>query len=70
VVRGRYGAPLARFEKSAGDFATAADLEAEKTIVEVIRGARPADAVAARRAALPEPAERSAGGWSIPCAAR
>ncbi len=45
VVRDMYGAPLARFDKSAGDFATAADLEAERAIVAVIRGARPADAV-------------------------
>ncbi|GAA0378847.1 hypothetical protein Acor_77870 [Acrocarpospora corrugata] len=28
VVRARYGASLARVEKSAGDFATAADIEA------------------------------------------
>lgn len=45
VVRDMYGGSLARFEKSAGDFATAADLAAEKTIVEVLRGARPGDAV-------------------------
>ncbi|MEV2272095.1 inositol monophosphatase family protein [Nonomuraea africana] len=45
VVRGMYGAPLMRFEKSAGDFATAADLEAEKVILDVIRTARPDDAV-------------------------
>ncbi|MFJ9818595.1 inositol monophosphatase family protein [Streptomyces sp. NPDC101151] len=45
VVRDMYGESLARFEKAAGDFATAADLAAEKTIVEVLRGARPDDAV-------------------------
>ncbi|MEU2055027.1 inositol monophosphatase family protein [Streptomyces bungoensis] len=45
VVRAMYGGPLARFEKSAGDFATAADIEAEKTILAVLRGARPGDAV-------------------------
>jgi myo-inositol-1(or 4)-monophosphatase len=45
VVRARYGTALTRFEKSAGDFATTADLEAEKAIVAVIRTARPDDAV-------------------------
>jgi myo-inositol-1(or 4)-monophosphatase len=45
AVRGMYGASLARFDKSGGDFATAADLKAERTIVEVIRAARPDDAV-------------------------
>ena len=45
VVRARYGAPLARIEKSGGDFATAADLEAEAAILGVLRAARPGDAV-------------------------
>ncbi|GLX02721.1 inositol monophosphatase family protein [Microtetraspora sp. NBRC 16547] len=45
VVRAMYGASLTRFQKSAGDFATAADIEAEKTILDVIRTARPDDAV-------------------------
>ncbi len=45
VVRAMYGEPGDRFEKSAGDFATAADLAAEEAIVGVLRAARPADAV-------------------------
>ncbi|MGW0765614.1 inositol monophosphatase family protein [Streptomyces sp. NPDC002676] len=45
VVREMHGEPLARFEKSAGDFATAADLAAEKAILDVLRAARPEDAV-------------------------
>ncbi|MFJ8582129.1 inositol monophosphatase family protein [Micromonospora sp. NPDC093277] len=45
VVHSRYGAVLARVEKSGGDFATAADLEAEQAILDVIRVARPDDAV-------------------------
>ncbi|GAA0985174.1 inositol monophosphatase family protein [Acrocarpospora macrocephala] len=45
VVYARYGAPLERFWKSGSDFATAADIEAENTILDVIRGARPEDAV-------------------------
>src|SRR5262249_34712076 len=35
----------ARIAKSAGDFATAADLAAEQTIVDLLRAARPGDAV-------------------------
>lgn len=45
IVRDMYGAKLARFEKSAGDFATAADIEAEKAILDVLRTARPNDGV-------------------------
>ncbi|WP_130332168.1 inositol monophosphatase family protein [Micromonospora kangleipakensis] len=45
VVRSKYGASLERFEKSAGDFATAADIEAEQVILDVLRTARPDDAV-------------------------
>ncbi|WP_329079827.1 MULTISPECIES: inositol monophosphatase family protein [unclassified Streptosporangium] len=45
VVRAMYGASLTRFEKSAGDFATTADIEAENAILDVIRAARPDDAV-------------------------
>jgi myo-inositol-1(or 4)-monophosphatase len=45
VVREMHGAPLARFDKSGGDFATAADLEAERVICDLIRAARPGDAV-------------------------
>ncbi|MEO3816104.1 inositol monophosphatase family protein [Plantactinospora sp. B24E8] len=45
IVRNRYGAELERVEKSAGDFATAADLEAEQAILDLLRSARPDDAV-------------------------
>ncbi|MGW4502822.1 inositol monophosphatase family protein [Micromonospora sp. NPDC004336] len=45
VVRARYGGPLDRFDKGAGDFATAADLESERAVLDVLRGARPDDAV-------------------------
>jgi myo-inositol-1(or 4)-monophosphatase len=45
VVREKYGAPLSRYDKSPTDFATEADLEAERAILEVIRAARPDDAV-------------------------
>jgi myo-inositol-1(or 4)-monophosphatase len=45
VVRNMYGQQLTRIDKGAGDFATAADVEAERTILGVIRAARPEDAV-------------------------
>ncbi|GAA1747749.1 inositol monophosphatase family protein [Luedemannella helvata] len=45
VVRAHYGSSLTRFEKSAGDFATTADIEAEKAIIDVLRASRPDDLV-------------------------
>lgn len=45
VVRDMYGESLERFEKSDGDFATGADLAAEKAILGILRTARPHDAV-------------------------
>jgi myo-inositol-1(or 4)-monophosphatase len=45
VVRGMYGGRLDRIDKGAGDFATAADVAAEKAILGVIRAARPDDSV-------------------------
>ncbi|MDJ0383712.1 inositol monophosphatase family protein [Streptomyces sp. G-G2] len=45
VVRTMYGRRLSRIDKGAGDFATTADVEAEKAILGVIRAARPDDAV-------------------------
>jgi myo-inositol-1(or 4)-monophosphatase len=40
-----YGQWLPRIDKAAGDFATAADVKAEEMILDVIRAARPDDAV-------------------------
>ena len=45
AVRARFGTPLDRIDKGPGDFATAADIEAESAILEVIRAARPDDGV-------------------------
>ncbi|MBP0460607.1 inositol monophosphatase family protein [Streptomyces montanisoli] len=45
VVRALYGQRLDRVDKGAGDFATTADLAAEKAILGVLRAARPDDAV-------------------------
>ena len=47
VVRARFGQPLDRYAKGGTDFATAADIEAEKAILDVLRSARPDDAVLA-----------------------
>lgn len=45
VLRSLFGTPLHRYAKIGTDFATQADLEAERAITEVIRSARPDDAV-------------------------
>lgn len=44
-MRAMYGASLERFAKTATDFATSADIEAERAVIDVIRAARPDDAV-------------------------
>ena len=43
VVRDRYGSRMERFAKSGNDFATEADIAAERAIMAVVREARPAD---------------------------
>ncbi|MEV7377668.1 inositol monophosphatase family protein [Streptomyces lydicus] len=45
VVHSMYGKRLTRIDKGAGDFATAADVEAEERILSVLHAARPEDAV-------------------------
>ncbi|MEV8511507.1 inositol monophosphatase family protein [Dactylosporangium sp. NPDC051484] len=45
IVRSHYGSTLTRFQNTAGDFATRADVEAEKAILDVLRAARPHDVV-------------------------
>ena len=45
VVRERFGGALGRVDKGGGDFATEADVEAEKAILGILREARPADGV-------------------------
>jgi myo-inositol-1(or 4)-monophosphatase len=44
IVRARFGTSLQRFEKAPMDFATDADVDAERAIVDVLRAACPADA--------------------------
>ncbi|GLW31163.1 inositol monophosphatase family protein [Actinoplanes regularis] len=45
IVRSHYGSSLTRIDKTGGDFATSADLDAEKAIVGILRAARPDDVV-------------------------
>lgn len=52
VVRARYGQPVAHYAKEGFDFATEADLEAERAILQVIRAARPGDAFVGEEAGL------------------
>ncbi|MEJ7834261.1 MAG: inositol monophosphatase family protein [Nocardioides sp.] len=52
VIRARYGQPVARYAKEGLDFATEADLEAERAILDVIRAARPGDAFMGEEAGL------------------
>jgi myo-inositol-1(or 4)-monophosphatase len=59
VVRARYGAPLDRTAKIGTDFATAADLEAEQAILDVIRAARPDDAFLGEEGGLIGSGERT-----------
>lgn len=45
IVRSLCGTHVTRVDKGAGDFATAADIAAEQAIVDLLRSARPDDAV-------------------------
>ncbi len=65
-----YGQRLSRIDKGAGDFATVADVEAEKAILRVIRAARPDDAVLGEEGGQQVPPTLCVSGWWIPCAAR
>ncbi|MFF3412256.1 inositol monophosphatase family protein [Streptomyces sp. NPDC002742] len=57
VVRTMYGRRLTRIDKGGGDFATTADVEAEKAILNVLRAARPDDAVLGEEGGRRGPAE-------------
>src|SRR5215831_5483044 len=45
VVRHRFGTNLTRLEKSSGDFATNADVEAEEAMLALLRRERPGDGI-------------------------
>jgi myo-inositol-1(or 4)-monophosphatase len=57
VVRTMYGGRLTRIDKGAGDFATAADVAAERAILDVIRAARPGDQLVGEESGRSGPAE-------------
>lgn len=64
VVRALYGRRLARIDKGAGDFATTADVEAERAILDVIRAARPDDGVLGEEGGR-QGAARAAREWLV-----
>ncbi|MFJ7965422.1 inositol monophosphatase family protein [Streptomyces sp. NPDC096324] len=64
VVRALYGRRLARIDKGGGDFATTADVEAEKTILGILREARPDDAVLGEESG-PQGAAGAARQWLV-----
>ena len=72
VVRKGHGQRLARIDKGHGDFATAADVAAEKAILDLIRAARPGPATrcSAKRAGSRDLSTSNVSGWWTPCAER
>lgn len=59
VVRSKYGTQLTRLQKSPLDFATDADVEAERAILDVLRTARPEDALIGEESGIAGPASAS-----------
>jgi myo-inositol-1(or 4)-monophosphatase len=57
VIREAYGAPVARYAKSATDFATQADLDSESAIKATVREAFPDDAFLGEEGGLDGPAD-------------
>lgn len=55
VIRATYGAPVTRYAKSASDFATETDLEAERAIKAAVREAFPDDAFLGEEGGLDGP---------------
>ena len=64
VLRGRFGTALARQEKEAGDFATDADVEAERAMLAILHRERPHDAVLAEESGH-SGATESARSWLL-----
>ncbi|TKK90791.1 inositol monophosphatase family protein [Herbidospora galbida] len=62
VVRSLYGKPVPRYDKTSVDFATAADLEAEQAILDVIREHRPDDAFLGEESGLSGSSDRT---WMV-----
>jgi myo-inositol-1(or 4)-monophosphatase len=59
VVRDQFGTTLTRIGKQDGDFATSADIEAERAVGQVLCAARPADAVLGEEFGLSADADRT-----------
>lgn len=64
LVRARYGTALTHFDKGGGDVATDVDVAAERAVLDVIRSARPADAVTAEEGG-PVGADGAARRWLV-----
>lgn len=64
VIRSAFHGPLTRYEKVGDDFATQADLAAEKAILDVLAAARPGDRFLAEESGV-SGAERSDRTWMI-----
>ena len=59
VVQAQFRTPVTRIQKEASDFATSADIAAERAISEVLHAARPADAVLGEEHGLSGHADRT-----------
>jgi myo-inositol-1(or 4)-monophosphatase len=59
VVRAKYGSPLTRFDKSPLDFATDADIAAERAIMKVLLDAHPDDGLIGEEAGVTRPSSGS-----------
>ena len=64
VIRSMYGSEVARYDKSATDFATEADIEAERAIKATVRAAFPDDAFLGEEGGLDGPAD-AARTWLV-----
>jgi fructose-1,6-bisphosphatase/inositol monophosphatase family enzyme len=65
VVRARYRSSLTRIDKSPTDFATDADIEAEQSIMAVLRAARPTDGFIGEEAGATGPASTTGRTWLV-----
>lgn len=64
VIRSMYGADVARYAKSGSDFATEADIEAERAIKDTVRAAFPHDAFLGEEGGLDGP-DDAARTWLV-----
>ena len=70
VVRQRFDTALQRFDKGDGDFATDADVEAERAMLALLRAKRPDDAILESRFKKAGQGSADGPGSSIRSAAR